>query len=84
MADILELIGGILLIITSIILIVSIALQEGGKGGLGALSGDSESYVGKNGDRSKSAMLVKITKILSVVFVLASLALYIITAIMDK
>ena len=75
MADILELIGGILLIITSIILIVSIALQEGGKGGLGALSGDSESYVGKNGD--------KITKILSVVFVLVSLALYIITSIMD-
>ena len=79
----LEIVGGIFLILASIILIVSIALQEGGKGGLGALSGDSESYVGKNGDRSKNATLVKITKIFSVIFVLASLALYIITAIID-
>ena len=80
---VLEIIGGILLILASIILIVSIILQEGGKGGLGALGGESESYVGKNGDRSKNAMLVKITKIFSVIFVLASLALYIITAIAD-
>ena len=79
----LEIVGGILLILASIVLIVSIALQEGGKGGLGALSGDSESYVGKNGDRSKNAMLVRVTKICSVIFVLASLALYIITAIID-
>lgn len=79
----LEIVGGILLVLASIILIVSIALQEGGKGGLGALSGDSESYVGKNGDRSKNAMLVRVTKIFSVIFVLASLALYIITAIID-
>ncbi len=80
---VLEIIGGILLIAASVILIVSIVLQEGGKGGLGALSGDTESYVGKNGDRSKSALLLKITKICSVVFVLASLVLYIITAVAD-
>ena len=80
---VLEIIGGILLILASIILIVSIILQEGGKGGLGALGGESESYVGKNGDRSKNAMLVRVTKIFSVIFVLASLALYIITAIID-
>ena len=79
----LEIVGGILLALASVILIVSIVLQEGGKGGLGALGGESESYVGKNGDRSKNAMLVKITKIFSVIFVLASLALYIITAIVD-
>ena len=80
----LETIIGILLILASITLIVSIVLQEGGKGGLGALGGDSESYVGKNGDRSKSATLVRITKIFSVIFVLASLALYIITAVVNK
>ena len=80
---VLEIIGGILLIAASVILIVSIVLQEGGKGGLGALSGDTESYVGKNGDRSKNALLLKITKICSVVFVLASLVLYIITAVAD-
>ena len=80
---VLEIIGGILLILASIILIVSIILQEGGKGGLGALGGERESYVGRNGDRSKKAMLDKFTKIFSVIFVLASLALYIITAIAD-
>ncbi len=79
----LEIIGGILLILASVILIVSILLQEGGKGGLGALGGESESFMGKNGDRSKSATLVRITKICSAVFVLASLALYIITAVVD-
>ena len=80
---VLEIIGGVLLILSSIILIVSIVLQEGGKGGLGALSGDTESYVGKSGDRSNAAKLLKITKIFSVVFVLASLVLYIITAVID-
>lgn len=80
---VLEIIGGVLLILSSIILIVSIVLQEGGKGGLGTLSGDTESYVGKNGDRSNAAKLLKITKIFSVVFVLASLVLYIITAVID-
>ena len=79
----LEIIGGILLILASVILIVSILLQEGGKGGLGALGGESESFIGKSGDRSKSAMLVRVTKICSAVFVLASLALYIITAVVD-
>ena len=79
----LEIVGGILLTLASVVLIVSIVLQEGGKGGLGALGGESESFMSKNGDRSKSAMLVKITKIFSVVFVLASLALYVITAIVD-
>ncbi len=80
---VLEMIGGGLLALASVVLIVSILLQEGGKGGLGALGGESESYMNKNGDRSKAALLVKITKIFSVVFVLASLALYVITAIAD-
>ena len=80
---VLEIIGGILLVISSIILIVSIILQEGGKGGLGALSGDSESYVGKSGDRSNAAKLLRITKIFSAIFVVASLVLYIITAVAD-
>lgn len=79
----LEIVGGILLALASVILIVSIVLQEGGKGGLGALGGDSESFMSKNGDRSKNAMLVKVTKICAAVFVLASLALYIITAVVD-
>lgn len=80
---VLEIIGGALLVISSIILIISIILQEGGKGGLGALSGDSESYVGKNGDRSNAAKLLRVTKIFSAIFVIASLVLYIITAVAD-
>lgn len=79
----LEIAGGILLLITSVLLIVFIVLQEGGKGGIGALGGDSESYIGKSGDRSRSATLLKLTKILTVVFVVLTLALNII-AVLSK
>lgn len=79
----LEIAGGILLLITSVLLIAFIVLQEGGKGGIGALGGDSESYIGKSGDRSRSATLLKLTKILTVVFVVLTLALNII-AVLSK
>jgi preprotein translocase subunit SecG len=44
-------------------------MQEGRQAGLGAISGIAESYWGKNKGRSMEGMLVKITRVLAVLFI---------------
>lgn len=64
----------ILFIIVAIALAVIVLMQEGKSAGLGAVSGAAETYWGKNKGRSMEGTLVKVTKILAVVFfVLAAL-----------
>ena len=69
------------IILTIVFLIICIALtvlvlmQEGKSAGLGAISGAAESYWGKNKGRSMEGMLVKITKILVVLFIVISAVL---------
>lgn len=73
--------GALRIIITVIYIIVSIALvvlvlmQEGKSAGLGAISGAAETYWGKNKGRSMEGTLVKITKILAVLFILITVVL---------
>lgn len=55
-------------IIISVILAVLVLMQEGKSAGLGAISGAAETYWGKNKGRSMEGTLVKITKILAVLF----------------
>ena len=50
-------------------------MQEGKSAGLGALSGASESYWGKNKSRSMEGMLAKITKYLAIGFILLAVVL---------
>lgn len=66
----------ILFVIVCIALSVVVLLQEG-KSGLGSLAGgnNSETYWGKNKGRSAEGALVKVTKILAVVFLLLALLL---------
>ncbi|MBQ4559101.1 MAG: preprotein translocase subunit SecG [Tyzzerella sp.] len=73
--DILKTILTILLAIDCIGLIVLVLLQEGKEGGLGGLAGASESYWGQNKGRSMEGALVKITRILAIVFVLLAVVL---------
>lgn len=69
------------IIVTVVFIIVSIALagivlmQEGKSAGLGTISGAAESYWGKNKGRSMEGMLVKVTKVLAVVFMLLAVVL---------
>lgn len=69
------------IVITVIFIIVSIALagivlmQEGKSAGLGTISGAAESYWGKNKGRSMEGMLVKITRVLAVVFMVLAVVL---------
>ncbi len=64
----------IVFIVVSLILAVLVLMQEGKSAGLGAISGAAETYWGKNKGRSMEGTLVKLTKVLAVLFfVLAAL-----------
>ena len=60
----------------SIALIVIIMLQSGKEAGLsGALAGNSDSYLGKNGNGGLDKMLAKYTKWVALVWVVLTLIL---------
>ena len=59
----------VIFILISIALTVIILMQEGKSAGLGAIAGAADTYWGKNKGRSMEGMLVKITRILVVVFI---------------
>ena len=60
----------VVFIIISVALTVIILMQESKSAGLGAIAGAADTYWGKNKGRSMEGMLVKITKILAVIFVI--------------
>ena len=62
-------------ILICIALVVLVLMQEGKSAGLGAISGAADTYWGKNKGRSMEGMLVKITKILVVLFIVISAVL---------
>ena len=65
----------VVFIIICIALTVIILLQEGKSAGLGAISGAADTYWGKNKGRSKEGMLVKVTRVLVILFLLISIVL---------
>ena len=65
----------IILILVSIVFTEIVLMQEGKSAGLGAISGAAETYWGKNKGRSMEGTLVKLTKVLGVVFILLSVVL---------
>ncbi len=68
----------ILLIIASIVLIVSVLMQDSDSDGMSALTGGSETFFGKNKNSSFQGKLATITKISAAVFVaLAIIAIFV-------
>ena len=65
----------ILFILVCVAIVVLVLMQEGKSAGLGALSGATESYWGKNKSRSMEGMLAKITKYLAIGFILLAVVL---------
>ena len=65
----------LILILVSIVFTAIVLMQEGKSAGLGAISGAAETYWGKNKGRSMEGTLVKLTKVLGVVFILLSVVL---------
>ena len=68
-----EIVLGVVLLITSISLVVIVLMQEGRADGLGAITGGAETFLGKNKGRTVEQKLVRITKVLAVVFFVLSL-----------
>lgn len=63
----------IVFMILSVIMAVIILMQEGKNAGLGSLSGSSsDSYWGKNKGRSMEGVLVKLTRVLLILFLAIS------------
>lgn len=66
----------IILLIASIVLIISILLQESKSDGLsGSIAGGAEQLFGKKKSRGYDAILSRITTICSIVYIVVSLAL---------
>ena len=65
----------IVFIISCILLTVIVLMQEGKAQGLGAISGAAETYWGKNKGRSMEGKLVKLTRILAILFMVLSMVL---------
>ena len=71
---------GSIIILFSLIIIVMILLQEGGKGNLGVISGGgSDSFMDKGKSRTLSGMLSRWTKVVAIVFFVLVLAGMLIT-----
>lgn len=65
----------IVLVLICIALTVIILMQEGKSAGLGALAGTSDSYWSKNKGRSLEGVLVKITRVMVILFIILSCVL---------
>ena len=67
---------GVIFILICLALVVLVLAQEGKNQGLGAIQGTVENtYWGKNKGRSMEGALVKITKVLAVLFMLLAAVL---------
>lgn len=65
----------ILYVIDCIALLVVVLMQEGKQQGLGAIAGIADTYWGKNKGRSAEGTLVKLTKLMAVLFIVMSIVL---------
>ena len=65
----------IVYVIDCIALLVVVLMQEGKQQGLGAIAGIADTYWGKNKGRSAEGTLVKMTKLMAVLFIILSVVL---------
>lgn len=70
-----KMIATIAYIIICIALVIVVLMQEGKTSGLGAVGGAADTYWSKNKGRSTEGMLVKITRVLGILFVVLSVVL---------
>ena len=64
---------GVIIVLASLVMIVSVLLQSGSQKGLGAVTGQQESFLSKNKGTTRDAKLSLITKIAAIVFVVCCL-----------
>lgn len=71
-----EIIGGVIMILMGISIVLLVLMQEGTKDGVSALSGGSDSYLGKNQGRTKDVMFHKATRFCGIVFFVITIVVY--------
>ncbi len=71
----LEIIIGILLLISALVLVVTVLLQESKTNGISAVGGASDTFFGKNKSKGLEAKLALLTKICAGVFVVLSIVM---------
>ena len=71
----LKMIATIAYIVICIALVIVVLMQEGKTNGLGALGGAADTYWSKNKGRSQEGVLIKITRVLAILFVALSVVL---------
>ena len=70
-----EIVIGALLIISALVIIAVILLQEGRRQGIaGAISGGADTFLSKSKAHSLSAKLRRLTKYIAIIFILAVIA----------
>ena len=70
-----EIVIGALLLISALVIIAVILLQEGRRQGIaGAISGGADTFLSKSKAHSLSAKLRRITKYIAIIFILAVVA----------
>lgn len=72
--SILEIVFGILLIISSILIITVVMFQDSKQSGLSVMTGTSDSYLSKNKGRTLQDKLITVTKIFIVLFFVVTIA----------
>ena len=72
-----QMIFNILMVLASIVLIVSVLMQKGDEGGMGAIMGGSgaESFLGRNKAKTMQGRLALLTKVSAGAFVLLALVM---------
>ena len=75
MVEVIKIIVIVLECLASIALVVAVLLQSGKESGLGALAGNSETYMSKNKAGSLDQILASATKWIALVWALLALAL---------
>ena len=65
----------ILFILICLALIVVVLMQEGKSAGLGTISGAADTYWGHNKGRSMEGTLVKVTRVVAVLFIVLAVVL---------
>ena len=74
----LETISGIVLLVFAVFLVIAVLLQQGKSHNLGTISGGADTFFGKEKGKTIDKILSTLTSIVSVIFVLTVVVLYII------
>ena len=76
--NIFEIVGGVLMAITSILIVLLVAMQKPKSDALSSLSGASDSFFNQNTERTLDATLARWTRVLAVGFFIITIAVYVI------